>query len=221
MGEADRIRLWAARNLEPEAIAEKLKVRPAVVRRVLARSTKRGPPRTRDVSATLSFATTAEIAAEVRAEATQRGVPVSILLDEMVRFSLQERQRIAEPRTLRDSSRRLDPRPQPVPAPKVRAPVTAADAPESVVKLLKSYDPKSLRWRVADHRHSIVVAILTRGNVEAKEWLWNVLSREDVIELVRQYGGAGCAEPERAQLREQLGLTTADIPTRAYLGMGR
>lgn len=196
MGESDRIRRLAARALEPEAIAAKLKLRPAIVRRVLGRSAKRGPPRTRDVSTTLSFATTPQIAAEVRTAAAQRGVPVSIVLDEFVRDAL---------RNLRS-----------VPLPK-----TAAEAPESVIKLLKSYDPDELQWRVADHRHLIVVAILTRGNDDAKEWLWSVLSREEVRDLVRQYAGAGCAEPERAQLRVQLGLTTADIPTRAYLGMGR
>jgi hypothetical protein len=196
MGEADRIRRLAARSLEPEAIAAKLKLRPAIVRRVLGRSAKRGPPRKRDVSTTLSFATTPEVAAEVRAAASQQGVAVSSVLDEWVRDGLR-----------RSRGRHV--------------PETAADAPESVVKLLKSYDPAELRWQVPDHRHLIVVAILTRGNEDAKDWLWSVLPREDVRELVRQYAGAGCAEPDRAQLREQLGLTTADIPRRAYLGMER
>jgi hypothetical protein len=94
--------------------------------------------------------------------------------------------------------------------------LTAADAPESVVKLLKSYDPKGLRWQRRDHRHLIVVAILTRGNEEAREWLWSVLSKVKVRELVRLYRGAGCAEPDRAALREQLELTTSDSPTRPY-----
>jgi hypothetical protein len=222
MGEADRIRRLAARNLEPEAIAEKLKVRPAIVRRVLGRSAKRGPPRTRDVSATLSFVTAPEIAAKVRAEATQRGVSISILLDEMVRQSLRGVQSIAATGDAGpDSTQPAEPQSQPVPVLRARAPRTAADAPESVVKLLKSYAPNELWWRTTDHRHLIVVAILTRGNAEAKDWLWSVLSLEEVRDLVRQYAGAGCAEPARAQLREQLGLTTADIPTRAYLGMGR
>lgn len=98
--------------------------------------------------------------------------------------------------------------------------VTAADAPESVRKLLKSYDPKKLRWRVPNDRHEIVVTILTRGNAHAKRWLWTVSSRSDVRELVREYRGAGCAEPDRALLRKQLDLTTTDIPTRPYLGFG-
>ena len=61
----------------------------------------------------------------------------------------------------------------------------------------------ALRWADPDHRHLIVVAILTRGNAEAQEWLWSVLSREEVRELVREYRGACCAEPERAQLRKE------------------
>lgn len=98
--------------------------------------------------------------------------------------------------------------------------VSAEDAPESVVRLLKSYDPGALLWAERDHRHLIVVAILTRGNDEAKEWLWSVLSREEVRELVREYRGACCAEPERVLLRQQLALTTADIPTRPFIGFG-
>jgi hypothetical protein len=212
----------AARNLEPEEIAVRLKLRPAIVRRVLGRSAKRGPPRNRDVGATLSFATTPEIAAKVRVEAGNRGVPVSIVLDGMVRESLRRNERIAATGDAGgDSSKRPDPRPLPVPVGNSAAPMTAADAPESVVKLLTSYDPKELRWRVTDHRHLIVVATLTRGNTEAKDWLWSVLSHDEVRDLVRQYAGAGCAEPDRVQLREQLDLTTTDIPTRAYLGMGR
>ena len=98
-----------------------------------------------------------------------------------------------------------------------KALVTAADAPECVIKLLKSYDASALLWSDTDHRHAIVVAVLTRGNEEAKQWLWSALSREEVRELVREYRGACCAEPERAELRKQLGLTTADIPTRPYV----
>jgi hypothetical protein len=134
------------------------------------------------------------VATEVRAAAAQRRVPVSIVLDEWVRDALRQ-SRISN------------------------VPETAADAPESVVKLLKSYDPAELQWQVADHRHLIVVSVLTRGNEDAKEWLWSVLSREEVRELVRQYAGSGCAEPDRVQLRAQLGLTATDIPRRAYLGM--
>jgi hypothetical protein len=196
VGEADRIRRLAARSLDADAIAAKLKVRPAVVRRVLGRSSKRGPPRKRVASQTLSFATSPEVAAKVRAVAAKRRVAVSAVLDELVRTSLQASQGIV-------------------------APETAADAPEDVRKLLKSYEPSEIRWQHADHRHLTVVAILTRGNEAARAWLWQVLSVEEVRELVRHYAGAGCAEPDRVRLREQLGLTTADIPARAYLGMER
>ena len=196
MGEADRIRRLAARHLDAEAIAEKLKLRPAIVRRVLGRSSKRGPPRKRGASRTLSFATSPEVVAEVRATAAKRGVPLSTVLDELVKSALRSGQLGT-------------------------APETAADAPESVRKLLKSYEPRELRWQVADHRHLVVVAILTRGNEAAKAWLWRMLYFEEVRELVREYAGAGCAEPDRVLLREKLGLTTADIPRRAFLGMER
>jgi len=196
VGEADRIRRLAARSLDADAIAAKLKLRPAVVRRVLGRSSKRGPQRKRGASQTLSFATSPEVAAQVRAVAAKRRVAVSAVLDEMVRASLRVGQGVV-------------------------APETAADAPEDVRKLLKSYEPSELLWRNADHRHLIVVAILTRGNEAAKAWLWQVLSVGEVRELVRQYGGAGCSEPDRVLLREQLGFTTTDIPARAFLGMER
>jgi hypothetical protein len=96
--------------------------------------------------------------------------------------------------------------------------VTAMDAPESVRRLLKTYDPAALRWDRNNDRYAVVVAILTRGNRYAKQWLWRVVRREDVRDLVRQYAGSGCAEPDRAKLRRQLRLTTDDIPTREYLG---
>jgi hypothetical protein len=98
--------------------------------------------------------------------------------------------------------------------------LTAADAPEAVRKLLKSYDPKALRWGTPSHRYEIVVTILTRGNREAKRWLWSVLSREEVRALVRTYRGAGCAEPARRLLRRQLKLTKRDVPSRPYAGLG-
>lgn len=196
MGEADRIRRLAARSLDADAIAAKLKLRPAIVRRVLGRSSKRGSPRKRGASQTLSFATSPEVAAQVRAIAAKRCVAVSAVLDEMVRAGLRGTRGVV-------------------------APETAADAPEDVRKLLRSYEPSELQWRNADHRHVIVTTILTRGNEAAKAWLWQVLPIGEVRELVRQYGGAGCAEPERVLLREQLGLTTADIPARAFLGMER
>ena len=97
-------------------------------------------------------------------------------------------------------------------------PVTAADAPEPVRKLLKSYEPKALRWSIPGHRYEIVVAVLTRGNDQAKQWLWSALSRDQARKLVRKFRGAGCAEPARVLLRRQLKLSKIDVPTRPYLG---
>jgi len=231
MGDAERIRRLAARKVEPDEIAARLELRPALVHRVLARSAQRGAPRIRGTGTTLSFATSPETADRLRERAAERGVSLSNLIDATVREALSQQGATPEPAASRPRSRkrpgaarRTAPAAVAGEAPRgsrhrtagsvrtTSAPTTAADAPEAVVKLLKSYDPRSLRWRKRDHRHLIVLAILTRGNEEARQWLWSILSEERVRELVRSYRGAGCAEPDRAELRKQLGLTTTDIP---------
>jgi len=240
--QARRIRQLAARRLAPEEIAARLKLRPAIVRRVLGRSAQRGAPRKRAASATLSFITTPDVANRIREAAHLREVPVSQVLENIVRAALS-RLRAPSPSKRRLSGakgpasnvdrRRGVPTTTRGPAPSSRsgsrshkgerdrfreAPVTAADAPEAVRKLLKSYDPRALRWRVSDHRYEIVLAVLTRGNEQAKQWLRRVLSSKQVRELVRKYRGAGCAEPARELLRSQLNLSKEDIPLRPYLG---
>jgi hypothetical protein len=241
--DARRIRLLAARNLAPEAIAARLKLRPAVVRRVLSRSAIRGAPRKRESSTTLSFVTTPDVAATIRAAAAAQAIPVSGILERIVRAALAHWSGGAASQRLGAG---MGPRPTTPPRPRARTPKTrdaepaktdrgpeneslprrpgalrtAADAPESVRRLLKSYDPRALRWRVRAHRYAIVIAILTRGNAKAKEWLRRVLTSSEARALVRSYRGAGCAEPERALLRKELELTEADIPTRPYLGFG-
>ncbi len=234
MGDSERIRRLAARKVEPDEIAIRLKLRPALVRRVLARSAKRGAPRTRGAGTTLSFATSPETAAELRVIAAERGVSLSQLIDQAVQAALTGiDSRLVRPRPRKGSVKTSRGRQSSGPrraheagpdAARPRrarvAPTTAADAPESVRRLLKSYDLDAIRWNEKNDRHVIVVAILTRGDSAAKRWLWSVLSRSEVRDLVRQYGGAGCAEPDRVLLRKQLRLTTADIPKRAYLGLG-
>lgn len=147
----------------------------------------------------------------VRSKAAARGVPVSSVIDELVQNALQHE---------KSSSKSRERRPRTARASAKKAIVTAADAPESVRQLLKSYDPKALKWRVRNDRYAVVVAILTRGGDEAKQWLGSVLSQSEVRALVREYRGSGCAEPDRVKLREQLQLTTTDIPTRPYIGFG-
>jgi hypothetical protein len=98
------------------------------------------------------------------------------------------------------------------------ATLTAADAPVEVQRLLKTYDPRALRWVDRDARHVIVREILLRGDALARRWLRRKLSPREIRDLVRAYHGAGCSEPERKVLREKLGLTTNDIPVRPYLG---
>jgi hypothetical protein len=95
---------------------------------------------------------------------------------------------------------------------------SAADAPEEVRRLLKTYRPAALVWSNLDHRYAIVREILLRGDEGAARWLRSVLGRNQVRALVRRYRGIGASEPERKKLRRQLGLTIADIPSRPYLG---
>jgi hypothetical protein len=97
--------------------------------------------------------------------------------------------------------------------------LTAADAPEAVRRLLKSYEPQALLWAHPGHRYVIVSEILARGDGEARAWLWDTMPRPHVIELVRKHHGAGIAEPVRAKLREELGFTTDDLSVRPYLGL--
>jgi hypothetical protein len=96
--------------------------------------------------------------------------------------------------------------------------LTAADAPVTVRRLLKSYDVTALKWAEPDHRYAIVRAILVKGDAQATRWLRKALRPTEVRELVQRYHGAGCNEPERQKLRKQLRLTVNDIPERPYLG---
>lgn len=100
-----------------------------------------------------------------------------------------------------------------------RSIVTVPDAPETVRRLLKSYDPATLRWSKADDRYAVVREILVRGDEAANRWLRGVLSRDQVRELVRRYAGAGCNEPEREKLRKELRLGPEAIPVRPYMGL--
>lgn len=217
MGEAERIRRLAAGGTEPEEIAKRLRIRPAVVRRVLGRSPKRGAPRTRGTPTTLSFATTPEFAKRLREVATEGELSLSHLIDRTLRAALAPRAKPVSRSGEGGAGTRARRKGRTRAALVIR---TAADAPESVRQLLKSYDLESVRWDEPNDRHTMVVAILTRGEETAKQWLWSVLSRQEVRALVREYGGAGCSEPERALLRKQLRLTTTDLPQRPYLGLG-
>jgi hypothetical protein len=98
--------------------------------------------------------------------------------------------------------------------------LTAADAPMAVQRLLKTYDPRSLRWANQDDRHAIVREILVRGDSSARRWLRRKLSRNAVRQLIADYRGAGSSEPDRQILRKKLGLTTEELPIRAHLGFG-
>jgi hypothetical protein len=99
---------------------------------------------------------------------------------------------------------------------RVREIETAQDAPEAVRRLLKTYDPKQLRWDLANDRYAVVCEILVRGDDDARRWLRGVLPRKQIRELVRSFRGAGCSETERVQLRKALRLSVREIPKRPH-----
>jgi hypothetical protein len=94
---------------------------------------------------------------------------------------------------------------------------TAADAPEPVRRLLKTYDPAALSWAESAARYTVVREILVRGDAEARKWLGHVLTPRQVRALVKAFAGTGCSEPERERLRQELRLGERDIPKRPYL----
>jgi hypothetical protein len=98
------------------------------------------------------------------------------------------------------------------------APATAAHAPAAVTRLLKSYDPRKLRWTDRSARWAVVGAVLTRGDKGAWSWVLSVMTREEVRELARWSRGAGYSEPDRVRLRKKLRLGFKDIPARPFLG---
>lgn len=104
-------------------------------------------------------------------------------------------------------------------APTSPALVTAMDLPLEVQCLLKSYDLAALQWECAMTRHTIVVQVLTRGNEDAEHWLWATLSRDEVRDLLRQFGGAGADNEGRVVLRQKTGLTEEELPPRPFPGV--
>ena len=94
----------------------------------------------------------------------------------------------------------------------------ASSFPIAVRQLLKTYDPDQLRWDVPSDRWAIVSAILTRGSPDARSWLSAKVPMPELRDLARQFKGAGLNEPDRARLREQLGLDETDIPRRPFVG---
>ncbi len=96
------------------------------------------------------------------------------------------------------------------------------DSPAAVRRLLKTYNPADLRWTNADDRYTIVCEILIRGDREARQWLDEMLDLDQVRQLLKEYRGTGCTEPDRKRLRTAFNLSTDDIPVRPWphLGMG-
>ncbi|HET6150295.1 MAG TPA: hypothetical protein VFH68_22335 [Polyangia bacterium] len=91
------------------------------------------------------------------------------------------------------------------------------DLPIGVAQLVKSYDLSSLRWDNIDDRYVVVREILDRGSTDARQWLDQQLSREDIRKLLCEFRGAGFDEPARARLRAEFELTAEDIPVRPFI----
>jgi hypothetical protein len=89
---------------------------------------------------------------------------------------------------------------------------SVAQAPARIRRLLRRFDPSSLRWSNRDHRYVIVREILLRGDDRAVQWLRGFFSAREISNLVRSYAGAGCDERERQKLRRVLRLGQNDIP---------
>ena len=87
-GQASRIRELASAHVRVDDIAAELRVR-----RLLGRSDERAAPRKRVSSSKLSFITTPDIAEAIRREASVRGLPVSDVVEELVRSGLSARSR--------------------------------------------------------------------------------------------------------------------------------
>jgi hypothetical protein len=90
--------------------------------------------------------------------------------------------------------------------------------PDPVLRLLKTYDSADLRWDSDVDRHAIALEVVLRGDDEARRWLAQRLSPMELRDLIRQFAGTGCNEPDRAKLRQEFKLTEEEIPPRPYVG---
>ena len=98
------------------------------------------------------------------------------------------------------------------------SPETAAEFPESVRQLLKTYDLHQLHWHDPADRWAVVAAILTRGSPAARDWLVSRSTLDELRKLATAFRGAGLNEPDRAKLRAELSLGEAEVPSRPYIG---
>ena len=92
--------------------------------------------------------------------------------------------------------------------------------PVEVRQLLHRSDLEMCDWNQRADRYPVVAMILSRWSAPSIRWLAGELSLSELRELVVWGAGSGLAEPERERVRRAFGLSTAEIPTRPYLGLG-
>ncbi len=92
--------------------------------------------------------------------------------------------------------------------------------PVEVRQLLHRSDLESFDWNQRSDRYPVVAMILSRWSAPSLRWLAGELSLFEIRELMVWGAGGGLAEPERERVRREFGLSTAEIPTRPYLGLG-
>jgi putative SOS response-associated peptidase YedK len=90
--------------------------------------------------------------------------------------------------------------------------------PESVRRLLKSYDSDQLSWTNVDDRYAIVREILQRGSEDARRWLAGKLTHQEIRDLIARFRAAGFDEIQRRDLRRDFALGPEDVPVRPFLG---
>jgi hypothetical protein len=75
--------------------------------------------------------------------------------------------------------------------------------------------PTALRRDNDADRHAVVVAIVLRGDADARQWFARRISPMEMRDLIGKFGGAGCNEPKRARLRREFNLTEERSPVAA------
>ena len=61
---------------------------------------------------------------------------------------------------------------------------------------------------------------LSRRKTPWRATLAQRLAPMELRDLIRQFAGVGCNEPDRAKLRQEFKLTEKEIPSRPYVGWG-
>jgi len=91
--------------------------------------------------------------------------------------------------------------------------------PVEVRQLLHRTDLESFDWNQRPDRYPVVAMILARWSAPSLRWLAGEISSSEIRDLLVWGAGSGLAEPERARVRREFGLSVTEIPARPYLGL--